>query len=54
MYLYLGMAKETDEEKAMSNPLLAHAWLQVGPVVVTGREGHRAFTVVATFSSLVI
>lgn len=44
--LYLGVAKdETKPEK-----LAAHAWLRCGSLIITGREGHRRFTVVATFS----
>lgn len=44
--LYLGVAKdETKPEK-----LGAHAWLRCGDVILTGRESHRQFTVVATFS----
>ena len=43
--LYLGVAKATPP----SDGLQAHAWLRVGQWIVTGREGHQAFTVVATF-----
>ena len=44
--VYLGLAKvETKPEK-----LSAHAWLRCGHIILTGREGHRQFTVVATFS----
>jgi hypothetical protein len=44
--LYLGVAKdETNPEK-----LAAHAWLRCGTIILTGREGHRKFTVVGTFS----
>ena len=45
--LYLGVAKdETESEK-----LTAHAWLRCGNMILTGREGCRQFTVVASFSS---
>jgi hypothetical protein len=44
--LYLGVAK--DEAKA--ERLTAHAWLRCGDMILTGREGHRRFTVVASFS----
>jgi hypothetical protein len=44
--VYLGVAKdETKPEK-----LAAHAWLCCGNMILTGAEGHRKFTVVATFS----
>jgi hypothetical protein len=44
--LYLGVAKdEVTPEK-----LKAHAWLRCGDLILTGREGHRKFTVVSTFS----
>jgi hypothetical protein len=42
--LHLGVARSTQP----GNGLLAHAWLRVGPWIITGREGHQAFTVVAT------
>jgi hypothetical protein len=44
--LYLGVAKnETPQLK-----ITAHAWLRCGNLILTGREGHRRFTVVAKFS----
>jgi hypothetical protein len=44
--VYLGVAKdETKPEK-----LAAHAWVRCGSMIITGREGHQQFTVVATFS----
>lgn len=43
--LHFGVARSTQQE----NALIAHAWLHVGQWVITGREGHKAFTVVATF-----
>ena len=44
--LYLGVAKD----KAKTERLAAHAWLRCGNIILTGREGHRQFTVVAVFS----
>jgi len=35
----------------MENDLKAHAWLSVGSWVVSGRKGHKSFTVVSTFVS---
>ena len=47
--LYLGalLHDTSDDTRAMK----AHAWLRCGAWVVTGREGHRQFGVVATFAS---
>jgi hypothetical protein len=39
--LYLGVAKD---------PVVAHAWLRVGPVNVTGGEDVERFAVVASFA----
>jgi hypothetical protein len=44
--LYLGVSK--NEAKPMK--LAAHAWLRCGNLILTGRESHRQFTVVAKFS----
>jgi hypothetical protein len=44
--LYLGVAK--NEEKPMK--LAAHAWLRCSNLILTGRDGHKQFTVVARFS----
>ena len=44
--LYLGVAKD----KTKTEKLAAHAWLRCGNVILTGREGHRRYTVVSTFS----
>ena len=41
--LHLGVRKTEQGE------LAAHAWVRVGETFVTGREGHRRFTVVARF-----
>jgi len=43
--MHLGVTKTEDPD----NLLKAHAWLYVGPWVITGREGHKQFTVVSTF-----
>ena len=43
---YLGVAKK----EAKPGTLAAHAWLRCGNIILTGREGHRQYTVVATFS----
>lgn len=45
--LHLGVTKTEDPE----NLLKAHAWLGVGPWVITGREGHKQFAIVSTFVS---
>jgi len=45
--MHLGVTKTEDPD----NLLKAHAWLCVGPYVITGREGHRQFTIVSTFVS---
>jgi len=49
--MYLGVTKSAARAagKQDANNLQAHAWLTVGPWVITGREGHRAFTIVSTF-----
>jgi hypothetical protein len=44
--LYLGLAR--DESKP--GKFAAHAWLRCGNIILTGRDGHRQFTVVGTFS----
>ncbi|MDX8378198.1 MAG: lasso peptide biosynthesis B2 protein [Mariprofundales bacterium] len=44
--MYLGVTKPKGQSiKAMK----AHAWLCVGPWIITGRDGHKAFTIVSTF-----
>jgi len=43
--LHLGVTKAGQSIDALK----AHAWLSVGPWIITGREGHRAFTIVSTF-----
>jgi len=45
--LYLGVAKNEEKPAKLS----AHAWLRCGNLILTGREGHRQFKVVSTFSS---
>jgi hypothetical protein len=44
--LYLGVAKAD----AHPERLAAHAWLRCGNLILTGRQGHRQYTVVATFA----
>ena len=43
--LYLGVAKEKDN----NNKMKAHAWLRCGKIILTGREGHKQFTIVSLF-----
>ena len=50
--MHLGVTKSQAGEGTTvgdENVLKAHAWLSVGPWIVSGREGHRAFTIVSTF-----
>jgi len=56
--MFLGVAKEKAavasdirklEQGEWQQGLKAHAWLKVGKFVVTGRQGHRQFTVVGRF-----
>jgi len=44
--LYLGVAKDEIKPEKLG----AHAWLRCGNIILTGREGHKKFTVVAVFS----
>ncbi|MCP4697857.1 MAG: lasso peptide biosynthesis B2 protein [Gammaproteobacteria bacterium] len=46
--IFLGLEKTENPEK----PLAAHAWVNVGRCFVTGGNGHRNFTVVASFSDV--
>lgn len=46
--LYLGVAKASDGEGAT---VKAHAWVRVGPQVITGGEGHQAFTVLGSYAA---
>lgn len=43
--IYLGVCKDREKKEGLK----AHAWLRSGQLIVTGREGMMAFTVVATF-----
>lgn len=45
--MHLGVTRGGEAEDVLK----AHAWLSVGPWIVTGRDGHRAFTIVSTFTS---
>jgi hypothetical protein len=42
--LYLGLAKGSEAQ------LQAHAWLQCGERILSGRQGMAGFTVIATFA----
>ncbi len=44
--IYLGAMLSGSEVE----PLKAHAWVSVGGRIVTGRQGHSAFTVVCAFA----
>jgi hypothetical protein len=44
--LYLGVAKDGSKPQELA----AHAWLRCGSLILTGRDGHRRFTVVSKFS----
>jgi transglutaminase superfamily protein len=43
--LYLGVTKGIEEPKQLE----AHAWLQCGDIILTGRHGHERFKVISTF-----
>lgn len=45
--LYLGVTKAENKPEQLA----AHAWLRCGDQILTGREGHRQFTVVSTFAA---
>jgi hypothetical protein len=45
--LYLGAKLTADGKKSM----IAHAWVQVGDRVITGREGHKTYAIVGSFVS---
>lgn len=47
--LYLGVMHSHDID---TDPLKAHAWLRSGRMLLTGGQGHRQFTVVATFAEV--
>lgn len=56
--MYLGVAKKTDtrsSEQALNAmfsehaSISAHAWLQVEDAIITGRVGHKKFTVIKKF-----
>jgi hypothetical protein len=44
--LYLGVSKDGSKPQELA----AHAWLRCGTLILTGRDGHRRFTVVSKFS----
>ncbi len=43
--IYIGMTRTKLPEAALK----AHAWLSVGRWVITGRDGHQAFTIASSF-----
>jgi len=43
---HLGVSKNKETPQQMK----AHAWTQCGKSIITGKEGHKAFTVVSVFS----
>ena len=49
--IHLGVVKARTGAEPLENGELmkAHAWLAVGQWIVSGREGHKAFTIVSTF-----
>ncbi|OIO66536.1 MAG: hypothetical protein CO186_05650 [Zetaproteobacteria bacterium CG_4_9_14_3_um_filter_49_83] len=50
--LYLGVGKIAGNQaahKSESDVLIAHAWVSVGPSIITGYDGHEGFTIVSTF-----
>jgi len=49
--MHLGVARDSEDTDTDGSAMKAHAWLSVGPRIVTGRDGHRAFTIVSTFVS---
>jgi hypothetical protein len=44
--LFLGITKSDGQNKSLK----AHAWLRHGDLILCGAKGHKAFTVVSTFS----
>ena len=42
---HLGAILNSNQKMTMK----AHAWIKVGNRIVTGREGHRSFTIIGTF-----
>ena len=44
--IYFGVKKDLN----FSNKLKAHAWLRVGELIATGREGHKRFKIVNFYS----
>lgn len=43
--IYLGVCKENETSTAIK----AHAWAKCGESIITGAQGHKAFTVVSAF-----
>ena len=44
-------ARINSDDNSPNDPMQAHAWVSVGPYVVTGAPEHLDFQVVATFAS---
>lgn len=44
----VGLAKNSHNPE---QPLLAHAWVSVGHIVVSGSEGYQDFTIISTYLS---
>ncbi|WCN08577.1 lasso peptide biosynthesis B2 protein [Marinomonas mediterranea] len=45
--MHLGATLTNDKDE----PMKAHAWVLVGDRVITGRAGHKAFSITATYTS---
>lgn len=45
--LHIGVLLTKNEQE----PIKAHAWLKVGPYIITGRERHKSFTILASYIS---
>ncbi|MFT5083433.1 MAG: hypothetical protein ACI9Y1_001476 [Lentisphaeria bacterium] len=43
--IHLGATTSENPEK----PIEAHAWVKVGPAVITGRPGHKAYSILSSF-----
>lgn len=53
-YLGAKIDNSTEDTGSSKNSMQAHAWVSVGPYVVTGAPEHLDFQVVATFASPVL
>ena len=50
--LYLGVMRNGVDDQSSPEPLKAHAWLRSGRMLLTGGQGYKQFTVVATFADI--